>query len=400
MAMAAASAETLSLSLKDADALLVKQNLQLLAKRYDVSMAEADIVQARLLDNPTISLEENVYNRLNNHWFDFGKQSEQTVEIEQAIDIAGRRAKRIKGERLKRESKELELEDAVRNMRGALHERLIEVYYLSERKSVYDAEVESLSRLCLAMKKQVENGNASKVELMRIENMLVNLRSEAADIADQATNTQGEIRVLLALPSDVCVQPTIDESILLQANIVVDNDIAERADIRQKAKDVETAQAEVKLQKSLALPDVSIKGSYDRAGNFINNYFAVGIGLTIPIFNRNQGEIKKAKLDVEQNKLDLANTKLQAETELNTAIEQARNRLQLLRDTPTDVLKFDDILQKINDNFVRRNISMLEFIDYYDNYKETMLARNEMRKNALLSLENINTITGYEVFRF
>ena len=50
----------------------------------------------------------------------------------------------------------------------------------------------------------------------------------------------------------------------------------------------------------MAAPSFSVRGMYDRAGNFINDYFAIGVTCSVPIFNRNQGEIKSAKLELLQ----------------------------------------------------------------------------------------------------
>ena len=43
---------------------LLEHNVQLTAQRYNVDRAQAQVVQARLFDNPVISLEQNIYNRL------------------------------------------------------------------------------------------------------------------------------------------------------------------------------------------------------------------------------------------------------------------------------------------------------------------------------------------------
>ena len=59
-------------------------------------MAQAQVLQARLFENPVISLEQNVYNRLNGKYFDFGKEGETVVEVEQVIRLAGQRNKQIK----------------------------------------------------------------------------------------------------------------------------------------------------------------------------------------------------------------------------------------------------------------------------------------------------------------
>lgn len=58
---------------------------------------------------------------------------------------------------------------------------------------------------------------------------------------------------------------------------------------------VNASRANLKLQKSMAFPEFSVKGNYDRVGNFINDYFAIGVSLSVPIFNRNQGNIKAAR---------------------------------------------------------------------------------------------------------
>lgn len=77
----------------------LKQNLSLIAARYDMDIAQAQVLQARLFENPVISLEQNVYNRLNGKYFDMGKDGESGVEIEQVISIAGQRSNRIRLEK-------------------------------------------------------------------------------------------------------------------------------------------------------------------------------------------------------------------------------------------------------------------------------------------------------------
>ena len=43
---------------------------------------------------------------------------------------------------------------------------------------------------------------------------------------------------------------------------------------------------------------------------------------------------------------------------------------------------------------------MLEFIDYYQSYKETCLQLNELKKEVFLAMENLNTIVGQTVFNY
>ena len=78
---------TETLTLKEAEQRFLERNLSLIAERYNIDMAQAQVLQARLFENPVISLEQNVYNRLNGKYFDFGKEGETVVEVEQVIQI-------------------------------------------------------------------------------------------------------------------------------------------------------------------------------------------------------------------------------------------------------------------------------------------------------------------------
>ena len=77
---AQAQKDTVNLTLKSAELLLFERNLTLIAEKYNIDIAEAQIQQAKLFENPTILLEQNIYNRLNNKYFDVGKNGEAAID--------------------------------------------------------------------------------------------------------------------------------------------------------------------------------------------------------------------------------------------------------------------------------------------------------------------------------
>ena len=70
-----AQSNPLKLTMKEAEELFRTRNLLLVAEYYNVDMAQAQVVQAKLFDNPVITLEQNIYNRLNGKYFDLGKNA-------------------------------------------------------------------------------------------------------------------------------------------------------------------------------------------------------------------------------------------------------------------------------------------------------------------------------------
>ena len=396
-----------TLTLKEAEQRFLERNLSLIAERYNIDMAQAQVLQAKLFENPVISLEQNVYNRLNGKYFDFGKEGEAVVEIEQVIHLAGQRNKQVRLEKINKEIAEYQFEEVMRTLRQELNEKFVEVYFLSKSIAIYEKEVNSLQVLLGGMKIQQEKGNISLMEISRLESMLFSLKKEKNERENDLLTTRGELNLLLNLPEDTQVQLSLDEEVLQQLDLSqlsfadLKAIINERPDQKIARSTVNASCANLKLQKSMAFPEFSVKGNYDRVGNFINDYFAIGVSLSVPIFNRNQGNIKAARFSIQQAGVQQEYAANRADMELFTAYTSLEKATQLYQSTNMDLERnFEKLITGVNENFTRKNISLLEFIDYYDSYKETCIQLYEIKKNVFLAMENLNTVVGQNVLNY
>ena len=395
------------LTLQEAGRQFFVNNLELIAERYNIEMAEAEVIQAKLFENPVISLEQNVYNRLNGKYFDMGKEGEAVVEIEQLIYIAGQRNKRVRVEKLNKEMAVHQFEEVLRTLKSELNSKFIELYYTEKYLSIYDNEIEYLQQLLEVMKEQNDKGNISLLEKSRIQALLLSLQQERNETSNQLISLQGDMKLLLGLNASETFEPVFDESVLKQIDITsipfieLNNRLAERPDLKMARTNIQVSRANVSLQKSLAFPEVSLKGSYDRAGNFCDNYFAIGLSISIPVFNRNQGNIKSARLSVLQNTSREELARKQAEKELFTSYARLEKAIKLYNSSNYELERdFETIIDGVNTNFRKRNISLLEFIDYYQASKETCLQLYQTQKDVFLAMEEINTVTGSDVFSY
>ena len=396
-----------TLTLKEAEQRFLERNLSLIAERYNIDMAQAQVLQAKLFEHPLIPLEQNVYNRLNGKYFDFGKEGEAVVEIEQVIHLAGQRNKQVRLEKINKEIAEYQFEEVMRTLRQELNEKFVEVYFLSKSIAIYEKEVNSLQVLLGGMKIQQEKGNISLMEISRLESMLFSLRKEKNERENDLLTTRGELNLLLNLPEDTQVQLSLDEEVLQQLDLSqlsfadLKAIINERPDQKIARSTVNASRANLKLQKSMAFPEFSVKGNYDRVGNFINDYFAIGVSLSVPIFNRNQGNIKAARFSIQQAGVQQEYAANRADMELFTAYTSLEKATQLYQSTNMDLERnFEKLITGVNENFTRKNISLLEFIDYYDSYKETCIQLYEIKKNVFLAMENLNTVVGQNVLNY
>lgn len=399
--------QLVKLNLQEAGQRFSTCNLELIAERYNIDMAEAEVIQARLFENPVISLEQNVYNRLNGKYFDMGREGEAVVEVEQLIYIAGQRNKRVRVEKLNKEMAVYQFEEVLRTLRSELNTKFIELYYTEKSLSVYDKEIDYLQRLLEVMKEQNEKGNISLLEKSRIQALLLSLQQERNETSNRVISLQGDMKLLLGLNATEVFEPVFDEAVLKQVDIAsipfieLNNRLAERPDIKMARTNIQVSRANVSLQKSLAFPEVSLKGAYDRAGNFCDNYFAIGLSVSVPIFNRNQGNIKSARLSVLQNTNREELARKQAENELFTSYARLEKAIKLYNTSNYELERdFEKIIDGVNSNYSKRNISLLEFIDYYQAYKETCLQLYQTQKDVFLAMEDINTVTGSDVFNY
>ena len=66
--------------------------------------------------------------------------------------------------------------------------------------------------------------------------------------------------------------------------------------------------------------------------------------------------------------------------------------VQLYQSTNMELERnFEKLIAGVNENFKKRNISLLEFIDYYDSYKETCIQLHEIKKECFPGRWKLNT---------
>jgi cobalt-zinc-cadmium efflux system outer membrane protein len=155
----------------------------------------------------------------------------------------------------------------------------------------------------------------------------------------------------------------------------------------------------LELQKATAVPDFSLSINYDKYGGYGTNFLSGGIEFNLPVFNRNQGNIKQARIAIDQTKVQLQSQQDQVESDVSTNYKGAI-RLENLYNSFDPQFKdnFTHLIDEVFKNYEKRNISMLEFLDFYDSYKTNTLQLNTLQLNRVTSLEQLNYVTGTPFF--
>lgn len=176
----------------------------------------------------------------------------------------------------------------------------------------------------------------------------------------------------------------------------------QRSDVLMARNQTEQAKATLDVRKSQAWPEIHITGQYDRNAGYFPNYFAIGVSLSVPLFNRNQGNIRSAKARIAQCEQDYAGTIAKAQNEVAVAKDNFLRSLSLDKSVSDNFDKenITTLFQSVNENYRKRNISLLEFVDFYKTYKEAMLEISNVREKVFIAAEELNTAAGREVVKY
>src|SRR5919205_709503 len=96
ISLQAQAQDTTRITLPDAERMFTEKNLSLLAEKYNIGIAQAQVIQARLFNNPNFQFNGTIYNPEQKKYFDVSNRTgEYVVGVQQLLLLAGKRNKQI-----------------------------------------------------------------------------------------------------------------------------------------------------------------------------------------------------------------------------------------------------------------------------------------------------------------
>lgn len=398
---ASVSQDTLKLSIDSLDRMFLQNNLQLLAQRYNIDAQKALEAQAKIYPNPNVQFSTLLYNTQTKNWLPFGNNGEVTAQLSQEILLAGKRNKQVKMAQANTQLTQLQFIDLLQTLKYTLHTDFYTVYYLHQSASVYTDEINSLQTLTNGFETQLTQGNVSQKEALRVKAQLYSLQSEYNDLTNQINDAESEMRIILHT-AQVFVLPVVDEQRVNNLSsgqyalqTIVDSAMQNHPDLKIAKLNTQINQLNYNYQKSLAVPDLTLMAGYDQQSNVVKNFTSIGVGIDLPFFNRNQGNIRSAKFQEQMAQVNEQNTEATVQENIYNELTKAATYDKLFRSRdPHFDGSFKTMQQATLASYRQRNISLLDFLDFYDAYKDNVLQINNLQINRMAAFEAINFYSG------
>jgi len=404
-----AQTDTLQLDLKQAEQIFFQKNLQLIAANYNVKADSALIQQARLWDNPGLVTDQNIYS--NNKWLEHGTNPDGTpqgqfyVQLQFLIKTAGKRGKQISLAKTNATISQWQFNNLMAQLKAQLRTDFYTLVQLQVSGTLLQAELDQTDKLITNMSQQFTAGNVARKDLLRVQALEIGLKQDMVDNARQVEDVQSELRTMLQLPGDQYIKPQLANNasvVLPQQSLQQLISMARDNNPSYHLQQLQVAYQEqnLSLQKALAAPDLTLGPNYDHNSNYTPHYVGLGISLPLPVFNRNQGNIRSARWQVQQEEANMQ----YADVQLQNDVLSAWRKLQLLlQPNTTGQLQdnfygdYETLYNNIIESYRQRQISLIEFIDYFDAYKEIRQRQAQQQLNIRLAKEELNLKVGRDL---
>lgn len=393
--------DSVRLTLPEIEQLFVQKNLSLLAQRYHVDIARAEVIQARLRINPNVQFTGNAYDpalKKPLNWND--KTGQYVFDVQQLVRLAGKRNKQIQLAQTSAMMEEQAFFDLLRTLRFSLRSTFYELYFLYHSINAYQTQIDYLEKLNDTQNELQRKGSITLKDALRITSLLYTLKAEQTIFVNQVNDLNAELQLFIQ-DNSITILPVADGLTLHQnvnrypLPVLLDSAYANRYDLLMAKSTITYHQQNLALEKAMAVPDLTLGAEFDKRGSFVDNATFFSVAMDLPFFHRNQGNIKAARIKVDQSALLLKQKQTEVENEVMSAyfkVTSTDQTIQSLDTTFIDKLQF--LLQSVTENFQKKNISLLEFTDFYQSYKENILHYNQLRNERMQALEKLQFAVG------
>jgi len=401
--------DTLHITIDSAENMFLTHNFSLLSQKYNIDANQALVIQAKLWPNPNLSIQKGPIIPLNEDGVkgSFFNNSENAVQLQQLFLLAGKRSKQIKLAEANVKLAEAQFYDLLRTLKYTLRSDFYNIYYLKKSAAVYDKEINALKQIVDAYETQKGKDFVSGKDVALIKAQYYAFTSEYNDLINQINDTESELRTVLQSKPGVFIDPLVDTASIASIDVMkypvsalLDSAYKNRTDLSIAKANTDIARLNLSYQKALAVPDLTAQIAYDQQGSYIHQFHSIGVSMDLPFLNRNQGNIKSAKWMVDVNDYAQKSTQANVEETVTRALEKAIANDKLMRNIdPKFESDFESLTDEVIKNYMIRNLGLLDFLAFYDSYKQNALQVNYIKYNRVQATEDLNFYTGTNFFK-
>lgn len=336
--------EHADLTLHDAARLALRLNPEFAAYAKEIGALEGAAMQAGLWRNPGLGIEEEDIGAPR----DRGLQRFTTIRLSQLIELGGKRNARVTAASLARDVAIQDYEAKRWDLLAHVANVFTDVLAGQERARLAGETVQLAQTVLSMAGRRVQAGKAAPIEETKARLASSTVRIEHEQAQRDLAAARKRLALLWGNPSPQFVQalgnlasPVTLPSFDMLAAQALQNPLALRS-----IKSVEQRQALMDLERARRIPDITVSAGLRRYSQFGDHTGLVGVSIPLPLFDRNQGNLREASQRLDKAVDERAATELRLRSELAQTYESlmaAQTEIGLLNDEvlPAAISAFD-----------------------------------------------------------
>ncbi len=391
------------LTVEQAVAEALEKSPALLAERANISVADARIVTARLRPNPVLSAGGDHMPLLNTRFNEDNGAgpTEYNLRADLPLERGGKRRYRTEVAQGSRTVAESSYQNAARAFVLDVQSAFVDALQAKESLALAKENLKSLNQIVEINQVRMKAGDIAEVEL---------IRSRLAALQFETTVRQWELkqRAALARLQTLLGRPRYSAAFDIAGELRRDRTVPEaeqartqalelRPDLKAQRADLDRARAEVHLQLAQGKVDYTVGTEYRRQQgvNGKSNSLGLFFEAPLPFYNRNQGEIERARQEERQIEHRIHALEVSVAGEVEAAWQQLTTAHDLLDKIESGMLQQARTVREITEYSYRRGeATLLEFLDAQRAFNETMQGYNEARAEYARALYVLDAVSG------
>ncbi|HUS08764.1 MAG TPA: TolC family protein [Bryobacteraceae bacterium] len=378
-------------------------NLTLVAERFNVPIANARILTAGLRPNPVLTLDGDYLDVLGTGFApeNGAGPAEGAARVDFVLERGRKRERRVQMAELAKSVAELNMLNATRTVIFEVESAFVDVLLAKESYSLAQENLKALNAIVDVNSTRVRTGDLAQVELVRSKLAALQFQNNARQAEFKLKSARHRLQLLMGRPSlthgfDV-KGPMRRESDILDIHAIRQLAQEHRPDLLAVKRDQARSAADLRLQIAQGKVDYTVGTQYHRqqSPTGTGNSLGVFLSLPIPVFNRNQGEIERARLEEQQLATRVRALSASIASEVETGYEQYATSRNMLDSLEKDMLQQAQDVRKTTEYSYRRGeASLIEFLDAQKAFNDTMQSYHDARADYARSLYLLDSTSG------
>lgn len=364
-----------------------KNNLSFLAEKYNVDIAEAEVIAQKVLPDPELEFE--------------GADEAFSLGVGYTLELGNKRGARVRLAKSQAELEKLALEYYYQELRAEAANLFLDAIQQRELLDVKRSSYEYMLQLSQSDSIRFRLGEISETDARQSKLEAATLLNEVFEQEAVYKSALVTLNQFMGRYSETLYSPVgkwdlLEREYMLPELISIG--LTNRIDLYAAYKNIEVASNQYKLVKSERRLDLGLSLSYERDWHgFLppSRSFVAGVSVPLKFSNINKGALKVAQFGIEQSKIQQQNVELQIQTEISQAFfyfEAAKKKVLQYQSGLLEESRM--IVDGMVYKYKRGETSIMEVLIAQRTYNEVQEEYLETMKGYISSLVELQKACG------